>query len=212
MREIPQARNFWLEFSGTGIFSVDPKFSESTQNFLGSPNKFAKKCCQILVPMQNQTCSSLSRNTRNDHSVSANCFSSLLKALSAAHVSPHILHTKMHDQSFSNSLKVFCVKCACRITHNICLTHGCCWNRGIKHVIFASLHLCLLEALGQSPLSSGWHGPTSASPRSGVPPKTDIGKSICVINEWLTEWHGASCLQRGEVSHEDADDKIASKR
>ena len=48
MCEIPQARNFWLNFSGTRIFWVDPEFSESIQNFLGSPNKFVKNIAKTL--------------------------------------------------------------------------------------------------------------------------------------------------------------------
>ena len=34
-------------------------------------------------------------------------FSNLLKALSEAHVSPHIVHPKFHSQSFRNLLKAF---------------------------------------------------------------------------------------------------------
>ena len=40
----------------SGLNFLAPEFSESTQNFLGSPNKFAKKHRQILVPMQNRMC------------------------------------------------------------------------------------------------------------------------------------------------------------
>ena len=41
----------------------------------------------------------------------AESFSKLLKVLSASHMSPHILHTKFHSQSFSNSLKVLSAIC-----------------------------------------------------------------------------------------------------
>ena len=60
-------------------------------------------------------------------------FSNLLKVLSAAHMSSHILWTKCCSQSFSNSqhfqqfAKSICIKCACRITNDICLNCRCCW-------------------------------------------------------------------------------------
>ena len=67
-------------------------------------------------------------------------FSNLLKVLSAAHVSPHILCTKSHSQSFSNLpfsnlLKVFHIKCACRIVCDVHLNCGCC-SSSMWHEVF----------------------------------------------------------------------------